>query len=76
MSFKAYINNIRTKTGKGPAEFRVLAEQKGFTQDGVIKPNVKAGDIVKWLKDDFDLGHGHAMAIYALLKGVKNEDDE
>jgi hypothetical protein len=35
---------------------------------------VKAAAIVKWLKDDFQLGHGHAMAIYALLKGVKQED--
>ncbi len=74
MSFQAYLNNIKTKTGKGPKEFRELAEQKGFTQHGELKPGVKAGDIIKWLKADFDLGHGHAMAIYALLKGVKNED--
>ncbi|WP_157741101.1 DUF4287 domain-containing protein [Mucilaginibacter xinganensis] len=26
------------------------------------------------LKHDFALGHGHAMAIYALLKGIKNDD--
>jgi hypothetical protein len=76
MSFQAYIDNIRAKTGKGPADFRQLAEQKGFTQNGSIKPGVKAGEIVKWLKDDFGLGHGHAMAIYALLKGVKNEGDK
>ncbi|MDB5131356.1 MAG: hypothetical protein JWR02_1105 [Mucilaginibacter sp.] len=76
MSFQAYLNNIKTKTGKGPKDFRELAEQKGFTQNGEIKPAVKAGDIVNWLKADFGLGHGHAMAIYALLKGVKNEDSE
>jgi hypothetical protein len=76
MSFQAYLNTIKTKTGKSPADFRAMAEQKSFTQNGALKPNVKAGDIVKWLKDDFDLGHGHAMAIYALLKGVKNEDSE
>ncbi|HTD97943.1 MAG TPA: DUF4287 domain-containing protein [Mucilaginibacter sp.] len=76
MSFQAYINNIKAKTGKGAAEFRELAEQKGFTQNGELKPAAKAGDIVKWLKEDFDLGHGHAMAIYALLKGIKNEDSE
>lgn len=73
MSFQAYLNNIRTKTGKGPADFKELAEQKEFIQDGQLKPAVKAGEIVKWLKEDFDLGHGHAMAIYALLKGQKNE---
>jgi hypothetical protein len=74
MSFQAYLDNIKTKTGKGPDDFRQLAEQKGLLQNGEIKPGIKAGDIVKWLKEDFGLGHGHAMAIYALFKGVKNED--
>jgi hypothetical protein len=76
MSFQAYLNNIKIKTGKGPKDFRELAEQKGFTQNGGLKQAVKAGEIVNWLKADFGLGHGHAMAIYALLKGVKNEDSE
>jgi hypothetical protein len=75
MSFQAYINNIRAKTGKGPDDFRKLAEQKGFAEDGEIKPGVKAGEIVKWLKDEFALGHGHAMAVYALLKDVKKENE-
>ena len=72
MSFQAYLSTIKQKTGKGPGEFRTMAEEKGFTQNGVLK--VKAGDIIQWLKNDFELGHGHAMAIYALLKGIKNED--
>ncbi|HZX59265.1 MAG TPA: DUF4287 domain-containing protein [Mucilaginibacter sp.] len=76
MSFQAYLNNIKAKTGKGPADFRQMAEQKGFTQNGELKAGVKAGDIIKWLKTDFDLGHGHAMAIYALLKGVKDEESD
>ncbi|MBS1689830.1 MAG: DUF4287 domain-containing protein [Bacteroidetes bacterium] len=76
MSFQGYLNTIKAKTGKGPADFRKLAEQKGFTQKGELKATTKAGDVVKWLKEDFELGHGHAMAIYALLKGVKNEDSE
>ncbi len=76
MSYQAYLKNTKTKTGKTPRVFRELAEQKGFTQNGELKPAVKAGEIIKWLKGDFDLGHGHAMAIYALLKGVKNEDSD
>jgi hypothetical protein len=64
MTFKAYIDNIQTKTGKTPGEFKMLAEEKGL-----LKPAVKAGAIVAWLKEDFDLGHGHAMAIYATFKG-------
>jgi hypothetical protein len=71
MSFQAYIDNIKTKTGKTPDDFKKLAEQKGFLQNGEIKGGIKAGEIVAWLKKDFDLGHGHAMAIYAVFKGVK-----
>ncbi|MEK7952283.1 DUF4287 domain-containing protein [Luteolibacter soli] len=74
MSFQAYLRNIETNTGKSPADFRKLAEAKGFTRAGQLAASIKAGDIVKWLKDDFEMGHGHAMAIYALLKGAKNED--
>lgn len=75
MSFQAYLDNIKTKTGKGPDDFKKMADQKGFTQKGQLKPDVKAAAIVAWLKEDFELGHGHAMAIYALLKGVKKEGD-
>jgi len=74
MSYQAYLTNIQTKTGKSPADFRALAEKKGFTEKGRLAVGVKAGAIVKWLKQDFQLGHGHAMAIYALLKGTKTED--
>ena len=66
MSFQAYIDNIKIRTGKTPDDFRKLAEEKGL-----LKPGVKAGEIVAWLKKDFGLGHGHAMAIYAVFKGIK-----
>lgn len=69
MSFQAYLDNIESKTGKSPDDFKRLAEKKGFLHDGQLVSGVKAGDIVAWLKDDFSLGHGHAMAIYALFKG-------
>jgi hypothetical protein len=71
MSFQAYIDNIKTKTGKTPEDFKKLAEKKGFMQKGEIKNGIKAGEIVAWLKKDFNLGHGHAMAIYAVFKGIK-----
>jgi hypothetical protein len=58
MTFQAYLDNIQAKTGKTPDDFRELAGKKGL---------VKAGEIVSWLKLDFDLGHGHAMAIVHLL---------
>ena len=61
--FESYLANIKTKTGKTTADFKAIARKKGL-----LRPGVKAGEIVAWLKKDFDLGHGHAMAIYAVLK--------
>ena len=54
MSFQAYLDNIKAKTGKTPEDFRKLAKKKGL---------VKSGEIVAWLKAEFGLGHGHANAI-------------
>jgi Domain of unknown function (DUF4287) len=71
MSFQAYIDNIKTKTGKTPADFKKLAEEKGFLTNGELNPKTKATEITNWLKEEFDLGHGHAMAIYATFKGKK-----
>ena len=69
MSFQAYIDNIKTKTGKSPGDFKKLAEKKGFLKNGEIFKTVKATEITNWLKEEFELGHGHAMAIYATFKG-------
>lgn len=73
MSFQAYLDNIKAKTGKSSEDFKKLADKKGLTQNGKLKPGVKAGEIVQWLKEDFELGHGHAMAIYAVFKGMDKE---
>ena len=73
MSFQAYLDNIRAKTGKSAADFRRLATDHGFAEGGKLKAGVKAGAVVAWLKTDFALGHGHAMAIVALLKGRKGD---
>ena len=66
MTFQAYIDNIKAKTGKTPKEFKKLAKK-----EGLLEPSVKAMTIVAWLKREFGLGHGHAMAIYATFKGRK-----
>ena len=75
MSFQAYLDNIQTKTGKGPDDFRKLADEKGFMAEGKLRADVKAGQVIEWLKTDFGLGHGHAQAIVELLKGTKKEGD-
>ncbi|WP_130733863.1 DUF4287 domain-containing protein [Flavobacterium sp. J27] len=69
MSFQAYIDNIKAKTGKSPYDFKQLAENKGFIENGILVKTVKATEITNWLKEEFELGHGHAMAIYASFKG-------
>lgn len=45
MSFQAYLDNIKAKTGKTAEEFRLMAAQKGL---------VKPGEIVTWLKQAYD----------------------
>ena len=58
MSFQAYLDTVHAKTGKTPADFALLAQQKSLT---------KHGELVAWLKQDFALGHGHANAVVAAL---------
>ncbi|PIQ49134.1 MAG: hypothetical protein COW03_06235 [Cytophagales bacterium CG12_big_fil_rev_8_21_14_0_65_40_12] len=72
MSFQAYLDNIQSKTGKRLEDFSAMAETKGFTENGEIIKGIKATTITDWLKDEFDLGHGHAMALLAYLKGKRN----
>jgi L-rhamnose isomerase len=63
MSFQAYLDNIKAKTGKTPEDFKKqLEKEKLFT------PALKATDLVNWLKDKYELGHGHSMAIWAVFK--------
>lgn len=69
MSFQAYLDNIKSKTGKSPEDFKQMAEQKGFMKNGELIKTIKATEITNWLKVEFELGHGHAMAIYAAFKG-------
>jgi hypothetical protein len=67
MSFQAYLDNIEDKTGKTPNEFIAMAKEKGYDD-----PKVKASVIVDWLKEDYGLGRGHAMAlIYVIKHGPK-----
>jgi Domain of unknown function (DUF4287)/Domain of unknown function (DUF5655) len=65
MSFQAYLDSIKTKTGLGPADFIALAQAKGLAG-----PDVKAGAVIAWLKQDYGLGHGHGMAIYSIMKSA------
>jgi hypothetical protein len=63
MSFQAYLDNVRAKTGKTPEQLKALAMRAG-----VLKPEMKASTLVAWLKQEYDLGHGHSMAVWAVFK--------
>lgn len=65
MSFQAYLDNIEAKTGLTPRQFIELAHERGLDA-----PGTKAGAILAWLKDDYDLGRGHGMAlVHVITKG-------
>ena len=63
MSFQAYLDTIEEKTGLVPRQLVDLAKERGYDD-----PSVKAGVIVDWLKEDYGLGRGHAMALVHVIK--------
>jgi len=62
MSFQAYLDNVEKKTGLTPRQFIGLAHEKGFGSD------TKSGEIATWLKTEYELGHGHAMALVHVIR--------
>ena len=63
MSYQAYLDAVQKKTGKSMADFHELARRRGF-----LDRETRAGEIVAWLKSEFGLGHGHAMAVYGVIR--------
>lgn len=72
MSFQSYLDNIQSKTGQSPDNLKAQAIDKGLADAAGLAPGVKAGAVIDWLKADFGLGHGHAMAIVAWIKGKRS----
>ncbi|TBN56641.1 DUF4287 domain-containing protein [Glaciihabitans arcticus] len=68
MSFQAYIDTIKAKTGLDPADFRKLAISRGLIDEAGLVRGVTTTDVVNWLAADFDLGRGHAMALITTFK--------
>lgn len=64
MSFQAYLDAVETKAGLTPRQLVDLAHEKGFDA------TTKATPILAWLKEDYDLGRGHGMAlVHVITKG-------
>jgi hypothetical protein len=59
MTYKAYIDNIKAKTGKDPEYYQALAKKKDLAE---------YGELLAWLKKDCGLGHGHANAIILYIR--------
>jgi len=62
MSFQAYLDAIEKQTGRTPRELVEMARGRGYGE------TTKSADIVSWLKEDFGLGRGHAMALVQVIK--------
>lgn len=66
MSFQAYLDAVETKTGLTPRQLLEQANDRGFG------PGTKATPIVEWLRDEYGLGRGHAMAmVHVITKGER-----
>jgi uncharacterized protein DUF4287 len=62
VSYQAYLDAVEKKTGHTPQQLLDRAVAMGFT------PTTAAAVVVEWLKDEYDLGRGHSMALYGVLK--------
>lgn len=51
-----YLPSIEKKTGKTTKDFVAAAIKKG-----IADPNLKPGVPMAWLKEEYGLGHGHAL---------------
>ena len=61
---RALVARIPEATGRDIKEwFTTLEQGPAFS---------RFDDKVTWLKGEFDLGHGHAMSIYAYFKGKRS----
>ncbi len=63
MSFQAYLDNIKAKTGKGPEDFKAA-----MVKSKILVHDMKAKTFTDWMAAEYDLGHGHAMALWAVFK--------
>lgn len=70
MSFQAYLDAIEAKTGKTPAELLGVAADRGYG------PDTKPAVVVDWLKSDYGVGRGHAMAFVHVLRNGPTISDK
>jgi hypothetical protein len=62
MSYQAHLDAIERTTGRTPQELLDDAVSRGYG------PSTKASVVVEWLRDEYGVGRGHAMALFGVLK--------
>lgn len=62
MSFQAYLDALEDTTGQTPEQLLDRARARGFGA------STKASEVVMWLKEEYGVGRGHAMAFVHVLK--------
>ncbi|MBK7908033.1 MAG: DUF4287 domain-containing protein [Gemmatimonadetes bacterium] len=63
MTFQAYLDAVRAKTGMTPEQLKTAA-----TKAGVYSPGMTATTLLDWLAKEFALGRGHGMSVWAVWK--------
>ena len=63
MTFQAYMDAVKSKTGKTPDQLKAQA-----TKAGIYNAEMKAGELVAWLAEEYGLGRGHSMSVWAVWK--------
>ena len=59
MTYTAYLENIKAKTGRTAEWFRKEAAKQGLSTHA---------ELLKWLKTEIGLGHGHANAMILYIR--------
>jgi|SRR5690606_38914522 hypothetical protein len=70
MSFQAYLDAIEDRTGRTPRQLVDEAHARGYG------PDTKAGEILAGLKEEYDLGRGHGMALIHVIKNGPKIDSK
>ena len=63
MTFQAYLDAMKSKTGKTPEQFKTEA-----TKAGIYRSTMKASELIGWLAEKYELGRGHSMSVWAVWK--------
>lgn len=71
MTFKAYMENVESKTGKTKEDLWRISNEFGLIKEGKIVAT--HAQLLEWLKSDIGLGHVHANFVISYLRLRTND---